>query len=57
MRSLLTRIWFFLGKWLGRLLLAVAAIGLLGWGIGSLYYAWKFSGPVSAQEEIPPGEA
>ncbi len=26
-------------------------------GIGSLYYAWKFSGPVSAQEEIPPGEA
>lgn len=57
MRSLLTRIWLFLGKWLGRLLLAIAAIGLLGWGIGSLYYAWKFSGPVSAQEEIPPGEA
>ena len=25
MRSLLTRIWLFLGKWLGRLLLAIAA--------------------------------
>ncbi|WP_370601510.1 catalase family protein [Pseudomonas nitroreducens] len=57
MQSLLTRLWLLLGKLLGRALLALAAIGLLGWGIGSLYYAWKFSGPVSTQEEIPPGEA
>ncbi|WP_371228221.1 catalase family protein [Pseudomonas sp. QE6] len=57
MQSLLTRLWLLLGKLLGRLLLALAAIGLLGWGIGSLYYAWKFSGPVSAKEEIPLGEA
>ncbi|KAF1066225.1 MAG: hypothetical protein GAK45_01990 [Pseudomonas citronellolis] len=56
MRSLLTRIWLFLGKWLGRLLLLLIAVGLVGGGLGWLYYAIKFSGPVSAQEQIPADE-
>ncbi|MBO3275497.1 catalase family protein [Pseudomonas schmalbachii] len=54
---MLKAIWLFIGKWLGRLLLLLVTIGLLGWGFGSLYYAWKFSGPVSAEEQVPPGEA
>ncbi|OVY91084.1 hypothetical protein [Pseudomonas aeruginosa] len=54
MRALLTHAWLFLGKWLGRLLLLLLAVGLGGWAIGSLYYAWKFSGPVSAEEQIAP---
>lgn len=57
MRALLTHAWLFLGKWLGRLLLLLLAVGLGGWAIGSLYYAWKFSGPVSAEEQIAPDEA
>ncbi len=57
MRALLTHAWLFLGKWLGRLLLLLLAVGLGGWAIGSLYYAWKFSRPVSAEEQIAPDEA
>ncbi len=32
-------------------------VGGLGWGLGSAYYAWKFSGPVSTEEQIPADEA
>lgn len=54
---MLKRFWLWLGRLLGRLLLTLLVVGLLGWGIGALYYGWKFSGPVSAQEEIPADEA
>ncbi|SDH80768.1 catalase family protein [Pseudomonas panipatensis] len=57
MRALLTRLWLLLGKCLLRLVGAALVLGLLGWGIGSLYYAWKFSGPVANREQIPPDEA
>lgn len=49
--------WLWLGRVLGKLLLVLLVVGLTGWGIGAAYYAWKFSGPVSTEEQIPPGEA
>lgn len=52
---MLKRFWLWLGRLLGKLLLTVALLGLVGWGLGEAYYAWKFSGPVSTQEQIEPG--
>lgn len=37
--------------------LILAGLVLLGWLLATLWYAWKFSGPVSAEEQVPPGEA
>lgn len=54
---MLKRFWLWLGALLGKLLLLLAAVGLLGWGLGTAYYAWKFSGPVSAEEQVPANEA
>jgi hypothetical protein len=54
---MLKRFWLWLGRLLGRLLLILVVVGALGWGLGAAYYAWKFSGPVSAEEEIPKDEA
>src|SRR5690606_10844501 len=55
--AMLKRFWLWLGRLLGRLLLILVIVGGLGWAGGSAYYAWKFSGPVSAEEEVPPDEA
>ncbi|WP_435608090.1 catalase family protein [Pseudomonas knackmussii] len=57
MRAVLTRIWLFIGKWLLRIVGGLALLLAVGFGLGWAYYQVKFSGPVSAQEEIPPGEA
>ncbi|MDG1582478.1 catalase family protein [Pseudomonas sp. GOM6] len=54
---MLMRVWLRLCRLLGKLLLTLLIVGLLGWGAGEAYYAWKFSGPVSAEEQIPPEEA
>lgn len=54
---MLTRFWLWLGRLVGKLLLLLAAIGLGGWALGEAYYGWKFSGPVSTEEQVPPGEA
>lgn len=54
---MLKRFWLWLGRLLGKLLLVLLIVGGLGWAGGSAYYAWKFSGPVSAEEEIPADEA
>ena len=51
------RLWLRLGTWLLKGALGLIALGLLGWLLATLWYAWKFSGPVSAQEQVPPGEA
>ncbi|MFF7706614.1 catalase family protein [Pseudomonas sp. NPDC007930] len=55
--GLLARLWLRLGRLLGRLLLWGGLLALAVWGGASAWYAWKFSGPVAAQEVIPPGEA
>ncbi len=54
---MLKRFWLWLGRLLGKTLLALGVLGLGAWAIGEAYYGWKFSGPVSAEEQIPPGEA
>lgn len=54
---MLKRIWLWVGRLLGKLLLVLLIVGGLGWAVGSAYYAWKFSGPVSTEEEIPADEA
>lgn len=54
---MLKRFWLWLGRVLGKLLFTLALLGLLGWGVGELYYAQKFSGPVSNEEQIPADEA
>ncbi|WP_339411166.1 catalase family protein [Pseudomonas sp. EA_35y_Pfl2_R5] len=51
------RFWLWLGRVLGKLLVLALAIGIGGWAIGAAYYAWKFSGPVSTQEQVPAEEA
>jgi catalase len=55
--SLLARIWLWLGRLLGKILLVLLVIGLLGWAVASAWFAWQHRGPVSAQEQIPAGEA
>ena len=50
---MLTTFWLRLGKWLGKLLLILIALGLLGWALATGWYAWQHRGPVSAQEQIP----
>ncbi|HSC82785.1 MAG TPA: catalase family protein [Pseudomonas sp.] len=51
------RLWLWLGHLLGKILLLVLVVGLLGFGIIEIYYLTRFSGPVSAAEEIPANEA
>ena len=51
------RFWLWLGRILGKLLVLILAIGIGGWAIGAAYYGWKFSGPVSTEEQIPADEA
>lgn len=51
------RFWLRLGTWLFKTVLGLIVLGLLGWLLATVWYAWKFSGPVSAQELIPAGEA
>ena len=54
---MLTTFWLRLGSWLGKLLLIVITLGLLGWALASGWFAWQHRGPVAAQEQIPAGEA
>ena len=41
---MLTTFWLRLGKWLGKLLLLLVALGLLGWALASGWYAWQHRG-------------
>jgi catalase len=54
---MLKRFWLWLGSLLGRLLIALIALGLAGWAIGALVFYSKYSGPVSTEEVIAPTEA
>ena len=53
---MLKRSWLWVGRFLGKLFLLLLIVSLGGWGIAAAYYGWKFSGPVSSEEQIPPGE-
>lgn len=54
---MLKRFWLWLGRLFARALVVLLIVGLGGWGIGAAYYSWKFSGPVSSEEQIPANEA
>ena len=55
--SLLARLWLRLGAFLGKTLLWLVGLGLLGWLAATAWYAWQHSGPVSPDEQVPAGEA
>ncbi|MDX9664708.1 catalase family protein [Pseudomonas sp. P5_152] len=54
---MLMSLWLRLAALLGKCLLWLLGLGLLGWALASAWWAWQHSGPVSAQEQIPAGEA
>lgn len=54
---MLARLWLRLGAFLGKTLLWLVGLGLLGWLLSTLWFAWHHSGPVPTEEQIPPGEA
>lgn len=53
----MSRLWMWLGAFLGKTLLWVLGLGVLGWALATAWLAWQHSGPVSAEELIPNGEA
>ncbi|WP_322614273.1 catalase family protein [Pseudomonas sp. BIC9C] len=54
---MLTTLWLRLGAFLGKLLLWLLGLGVLGWALASAWFAWQHRGPVPAQELIPDDEA
>ncbi|WP_422776210.1 catalase family protein [Pseudomonas mediterranea] len=54
---MLITLWLRLGAFLGKTLLWLLGIGLLGWAFATAWFAWQHSGPVSDKEQMPPGEA
>ncbi|MBV6826524.1 catalase family protein [Pseudomonas sp. PD9R] len=54
---MLKTLWLRLGVLLGKTLLWLLALGLLGWALATAWFAWQYRGPVSTQELIPDGEA
>ncbi|MGN8122566.1 catalase family protein [Pseudomonas sp. 22082] len=54
---MLARFWLWLGRILGKTLLLLLVIGLIGWALATAWFAWQHRGPVSALEQVPDGEA
>jgi catalase len=54
---MLMTLWLRLGAFLGKTLLWLLSLGLLAWAASWAWFAWQHGGPVSAQEQIPDGEA
>ncbi len=54
---MLITLWLRLGAFLGKTLLWLLGLGLLGWALLMAWSAWQHRGPVSAEELIPDGEA
>ncbi|MFW9081175.1 catalase family protein [Pseudomonas sp. P2757] len=54
---MLARLWWWLGRLLGKTLLILLSVGVLGWAVAAAWFAWQQRGPVSAVEQIPDGEA
>lgn len=54
---MLTTLWVRLGAFLGKGILLLLAFGLVGWLLATMWFAWHQRGPVSAQEQVPPGES
>ncbi|VVQ23066.1 hypothetical protein PS938_05336 [Pseudomonas fluorescens] len=54
---MLITLWLRLGAFLGKLLLWLLGLGVLGWALASAWFAWQQRGPVSTQELIADNEA
>ncbi|WP_260961747.1 catalase family protein [Pseudomonas citri] len=54
---MLITLWLRLGAFLGKTLLWLLGIGLLGWALATAWFAWQQRGPVSDKEQLAPGEA
>ncbi|MGE8483656.1 MAG: catalase family protein [Pseudomonas sp.] len=54
---MLITLWLRLGAFLGKTLLWLLGLGVLGWALTMAWLAWQHRGPVSAEELIPDGEA
>lgn len=54
---MLITLWLRLGAFLGKTLLWLVGIGLLGWALATAWFAWQHRGPVPDKEQIPPGES
>lgn len=54
---MLITLWLRLGAFLGKTLLWLLGLGLLGWALLMAWSTWQHRGPVSAEELIPDGEA
>ncbi|WP_237882810.1 catalase family protein [Pseudomonas sp. PGPR40] len=54
---MLITLWLRLGAFLGKTLLWLLGLGLLGWALVMAWSTWQHRGPVSAEELIPEGEA
>jgi catalase len=53
----MSTLWMRFGAFLGKSLLWLLGLGVLGWALATMWFAWQHSGPVSAHELIPDGEA
>lgn len=53
----MTTLWMRFGVFLGKTLLLLLGLGLLGWALATTWFTWQHRGPVSAEELIPDGEA
>ncbi|PWK30946.1 catalase family protein [Pseudomonas sp. B21-040] len=53
----MSTLWMRLGAFLGKTLLWLLGLGVLAWALATAWFAWQHSGPVSADELIPEGEA
>ncbi|WP_219095592.1 catalase family protein [Pseudomonas sp. UMAB-40] len=53
----MSRLWMWFGAFLGKTLLWLLGLGVLGWALATAWFAWQHRGPVSAEELIPNGEA
>jgi catalase len=54
---MLITLWLRIGALLLKTLLLLALIALLGWALNSAWSIWRYQGPVSTEEQVPPGEA
>ena len=54
---MLMTLWQRIGALLVKILMLLAGLGLLGWAAATAWFAWQHRGPVSADEQIPAGEA
>lgn len=54
---MLITLWLRIGALLLKTLLLLVLIALLGWALSSAWSIWRYQGPVSTEEQVPPGEA